>query len=329
MRSAISLRKAQRAPEVARMKVVLHIGAHRTGTTSFQAYVRKRAPALMSEGVGFWGPPRTRKGLFTGIQPTPGLGMSAARRARGRISLQLKTAALTGIDTMLVSDENMMGASWLNLHTRTLYPDVGERLSRYVCAFDGQIDKVVMSVRSLDHFWASSAAYVIARGHSVPSAEQCGSIAQARRTWRDVIADVSCAAPHARIEILPFEASAGRPDLMLASCLDRIVPRADDVEWLNRRPGTQDLRAILAERGEDPDLIPAGSERWTPFDRESHAALREAYADDMHWLVAGADGLASLTEDQDHTRAGQTPPRGPMTRGQGHDSEERRLAQPG
>ena len=90
-----------------------------------------------------------------------------------------------------------------------------------------------------------------------------------------------------------------------------------------------ELRALLTERGDDPDLVSGFSPRWAPFDPAAIAAMREAYMDDIHWLTAGADGLATLTEDLGQRGAGQTLPRGPLTRGHGNDDEERRVAEPG
>ncbi|MEM6372244.1 MAG: hypothetical protein AAF727_05635, partial [Pseudomonadota bacterium] len=107
------------------MKVVLHIGAHRTATTSLLYYIRRHGDALRADGLGFWGPGRTRKGLFAGIQPTPGLGLHAARRAQGRILMQMQRAQANGVKTLLVSDENMMGSVRLNLRSSALYPDIG------------------------------------------------------------------------------------------------------------------------------------------------------------------------------------------------------------
>jgi len=311
------------------MRLILHIGAHRTGTTGFQSYMRRNASELAARGIGFWGPVRTRKGLFSGIQPTPGLGIEAARRARGRILLQLDKAAKRGVQTLVISDENMMGSCRRNLRTQRLYPDVGERIARYVAAFDNRIDAVALSVRSLDQFWASTATYGVFRGHDVPEDPHFEAIASAQRSWRDVVADVSCAAPHAAIKVLPFERFAGRADRFLAVTAGCAAPLDADPRWLNRSPEVHALRACLSERGSDPETIAATEGRWSPFDTGQRASLREAYADDMHWLIAGANGLATLTEDMDRTRAGHTQPPGPENRGHPNDIEKRRLAQPG
>ncbi|MEX0312355.1 MAG: hypothetical protein AB3N17_19155 [Tateyamaria sp.] len=311
------------------MKVVLHIGAHRTGTTSFQAYLRQNSPYLETERVGFWGPMRTRKGLFAGIQPVPGLGRHAAKRARGRIALQLDRAQTRGINTLIVSDENMLGTMRRNTRSHSLYQDVGERMARFAAAFDGRIDTVLLTVRALDHYWSSLCAYSVARGYAVPNCEKLSRIATSWRSWRDVVADLACAVPEARVLVVPFERTAGRPDVLFEQATGLDAPETASETWLNRSPSARALRNLLAERGEDPTLLPDHDGRWTPFDTKQRAALRETYLDDIHWLTAGADGLATLIEDTDHARAGQTLPRGSRTRGQAHDIEERRLAGPG
>lgn len=311
------------------MKVTLHIGAHRTGTTSFQAYIRQNADFMRTRRIGFWGPLRTRKGLFSGIQPSVGDGPQAARRARGRVLLQMNNAERNGIKSLLVSDENMLGTMRLNMRSRSLYSDVGERMARYAAAFDGQIDKVVMSVRALNHYWSSAAAYCVARGHTMLEPDQFVRVAFGPRTWRDVIADVACAVPDAKIVVVPFERTAGRPDAMFRGVTGLYGPRNASQTWLNRSPSVPELRGMLEDRGDNPDRITGMTPRWTPFDPTAIAAMREAYMDDIHWLTAGADGLATLTEELGQRGAGQTLPHGPLTRGQPHDDQERRLAEPG
>jgi len=143
-----------------------------------------------------------------------------------------------------------------------------------------------------------------------------------------VIGDVACAASDAKVEVFPFETTMGRPDFLASAATKQMAPREDDPEWLNRALNARQLRTLLRERGADTTDVPGVAERWNPFDADERAALREKYADDMHWLAAGANGLATLTEELDPTRARKTLPYGPEIRGQGHDIEERRVAQP-
>lgn len=311
------------------MDVILHLGAHRTGSTSFQDALRRNADSLTGAGIGFWGPRRTRSGLFSGALPQPGSDpVRAARRARGRMQLHLNKTAASGVKTLLISDENLIGSVRANMRARGLYPDIGQRMARYAQLFDGRVTRIVLSLRAQDLWWSSAIAYGIGRGAPVPQYQALNRIAQARRNWRDVITDLACAVPDADLRILPFERFAGRANAILtagAGC-DAALPTQGD--WLNRAPDAPALRALVGERGGPTHTI-TGHGRWTPFTPEQSAHLRAAYADDLAWLAAGADGLATLTQDPERTRAGQTLPFAPQTKGHRHDRPKGRLAHSG
>lgn len=314
------------------MDVTLHLGVHRTGSTTFQSYLRRNAQGFRDKGVGFWGPRRTRKGLFAGVLPVPGVasGRDLQRRAKGRVQLQLERSAKSGIQTLMVSDENLIGSVRDNLRQHMLYPAIGDRMARFAHAFDGRIKEIVLNVRSHDHYWASAASYGVCRGHALPAARALQAISESTRTWRDVIVDLSCAVPDAAIWVLPFEEFAGRPDAMFRAGTGIAAPRDTAHEWLNRAPTVANLRDTLLERGIVPHFPQNDTERWQPFDDDQRAALREAYADDLQWLMAGADGTATLTEDPGRKRAGPIPSAGSQTRGHDrHDQQERNLAQSG
>ncbi|WP_299862201.1 hypothetical protein [uncultured Roseobacter sp.] len=313
------------------MDVILHVGAHRTGTTTFQDYMRRHVDPLAEAGIGYWGPGRTRRGLFAGLVPKPEVakGRDLRRRAEGRIQLQLTAARARGLKTLLISDENMIGTVRDNIRTGSLYPAIGERMSRFARAFEGQLSTVIFSPRSLELYWSSALSYGIARGHAVPERDKLRGIAHSRRGWRDVITDLACALPEADIRVMPFETYAGRPEMLLEKGAGLEAPRNAERMWLNRAPTLADLRRVLADRGSEGSVLPFGMGRWNPFTPEENAALRETYADDMMWLHAGADGMATLTEDQTRTRAGKILPAGPQTEGQGNELDERQVARPG
>ncbi|GAA6189170.1 hypothetical protein [Litorivita sp. NS0012-18] len=313
------------------MDVILHIGAHRTASTSFQTYLRENAQRLSRDGIGFWGPRRTRSGgVFSGIMPVPSSVPPARqfRLARGRILTQASIAQKAGCETLIVSDENMIGSSRRNLQKSRLYPDVGERLARYLEGFDGRVSRIALSIRSLESFWASQIAFSVERGYRVPDAEALDRLVTQPRAWRDVITDMRDAAPDVEILVMPYESFGGRPERKLGHMVHHAIkpPLLHSREWLNRRPDLPALRAALEERGDDPSILPEGTGRWNPFDASQTAALRETYADDLYWLRAGADGLATLTEETGPDMAGMTSPDGLPIRGQTDGIEERRMA---
>lgn len=310
------------------MKVILHCGAHRCATTSFQEYLRQNAEPLAGQGIGFWGPLRTRGGLFHGIQPgpVPVGGRNLVKRARGRVQLHLDQSRALGVQQLLVSDENMIGNMRENLRQGALYSGVGERMARFAQAFGAPLSDLALSIRSLDGYWTSALAYAVARGHRLPTDAQLQRLAQAPRSWRDVITDIAAATPGVRLHVLPFETFGARPEAALTALTGLPAPRSHARVRLNASLCLPDLRASLP--APQAAQLPEGSTRWRPFDEAQTAALREQYADDMMWLAAGADGLATLTDDPDKQAAGQNPRHTRLTRGRPDDTE-RRMARSG
>lgn len=310
------------------MRVTLHIGAHRCATTTFQNYLRHNAEDLRAGArIGFWGPRRTRRGLLSGLIPAPGPvpRRDMQRRAEGRVRINLAKAADKGLEQLIVSDENMMGSMRENAAMAALYCGVGERMARVGQAFGGQIGTVILNIRAQDSYWPSALGYLTARGRAVPSPTLQERIAASTRGWRDVITDIACALPEARLQVLPFEVFGGRPDVQLATMTGQRAPTRHAREWLNATPRLPDLRGMVCD--EVAGRLPAGNGRWNPFGPECRAALREAYADDMMWLAAGADGLAELIQNPDNKRPGQSPAANDLTRGRPDDDEARGMAQ--
>ncbi|WP_425443236.1 hypothetical protein [Thalassovita taeanensis] len=310
------------------LDIILHIGAHRTASTSFQAYLRENAGRLLGQGVGYWGPLRTRRGVLTGIQPEPGQSAAQKRRAVGRLHLRCTQAADAGVRQLLISDENMPGTPQGNIGSGGLYPAMGERMARFGVAFGGRVSRVVLSVRSQESYWASILAMSVARGHALPRRAKLEKIAQNPRRWREVITDLACAMPDVPLEIMPHETYAGLPERRLSRMLNGAIPtpRTHARLWLNRAPDLPHLREALRLRGENPAALQDGNGHWHPFDAAQVADLRSAYADDLTWLRAGADGLANLITETAPEKMGMTPHDSAMTRGQDHDRQKGRVA---
>jgi len=311
------------------LDITLHVGAHRTASTSFQCYLRANREALAQQQVGFWGPWRTRGGLLHGIAEPTGQAPLPGRQDRGsgRVQLALDGARRSGVQQLLVSDENMLGTPRRCARKGVLYPDAGERVARLCAAFGG-VQRICLTIRSLNMWWASLFAYLVPRGEGLPTAAQLAQIATAPRSWRHVITDLSEACPQAEIRVMPFDAFSDRPDGLLRQMTDlpMVPPAPPGAFWKNRHLDLAALRAELAARGDDPAQLPAGSGRYMPFDAAQTAALREAYTDDLFWLTAGAEGRATLMTDPDPEPRG-TDRAGVLTeRGHSHDRQPEAFA---
>lgn len=306
------------------MDIILHLGAHRTASTSFQTYLRQNAAALAAQGVVSWGPRETRNGLFHGIWPAPGEGLDErdSRRAAGRIALALSAVRRGGARSLIVSDENFLGNPRALIRDAQLYPAAGERLARLHGAFGGQISRLVLSIRSPDLFWPSLIAMTVGRGHPIPGPARLARMADPARSWRDVITDLACAMPDRPILVFPHETYGAVPERRLARMLPRPLarlPLAHARLKLNASLALPALRDALAQAGRPDTEMPAGDGAYRPFDPGQTTLLRDAYRDDLFWLQAGADGLAQLICDPMTGTEGQDPDRPNMQRGQTDD----------
>jgi len=311
------------------MDVILHLGAHRTASTSFQYYMRKNAEGLRSRGIGYWGPRELRNGLLTGVVPVPGRMPAKKQLARvqGRVSLKMKEAQRSGLRFLIISDENLIGVPRNNLRDMRLYPGVGERMARYHQVFGGFVSRAVLSIRAQESYWNSVLAYCSVRNGHVPSLSELDHIANNPRGWRDVVTDLACATPDVAISVMPHDVFSGRPECRLALMTGQSdLPTKSAREWLNRAPDASELRETLTKRGVDAAKVVSSGGCWSAFDDAQSMAMHQAYSDDIYWLRAGANGLATLTEEFGPTGAGLTPSVGAPTRGQGHGNEERRMA---
>ncbi|MFD1508375.1 hypothetical protein [Lacimonas salitolerans] len=314
------------------MDVILHIGAHRTASTSFQAYLRDNDAALTRQGVGAWGPRRTRGGLFAGIWPEAEVlpRRDGPARAAGRIALALHAEVAQGRRSLIVSDENVIGPPRDGIRACMLYPAAGERIARLAAAFEGRICRAVLSIRSPDAYWTSLVAMTVARGRPLPGPHRLQGLAHSPRRWRDVITDIACALPDVPLLVMPHEVFGAVPERRLAAMLPTPVdaPRLHARRCLNAAPKLPQLRAALALAGRDTTHLPTGDGAYMPFTRAQTARLQESYADDLFWLHAGADGLATLITGKSSGAEGKTPTPDPTERGH-DDGQQGRVAQAG
>lgn len=302
------------------MDILLHCGAHRTGTTSFQKYLREGREALKADGTWFWGPRRLRRGIFAG------LFSDEAHRTALRVTDRLHFIRGAGAKRLLVSEENMLGAPKACLRRTAIYPDAGFRISRLKHVFGGTIDRIVLTIRPQELWWSSVAAFAVSRGASVPTARVLDRIAFSPRTWRDVVTDIARAAPNVPVTVVPFDVAAKRPDWLYSVTTQRPAPLINNDYCVNASPTLQELRAMLQQRQTD-EVLPFGEGRWNPFNKNQRAALREAYADDIMWLKSGANGLATLTEEINHDNTVSDQMWKDTTRGNDYDNQaEQRLA---
>lgn len=286
------------------MDVILHLGSHRTGTTTFQSYLGRNEDRLKRSGIVSWRPKRLRNGMMGGLlgrpdQVTP-FGLKRAQRSSGLIRMETDRMARLGMDHLIVSEENMIGAMRNNLREERLYPNLAARLDRFRAAFADSCTRIALTVRSYDEYWASSLSYAVAAGHSVPMRGQLDRLVTQPRRWRHLVTELADAFPAAQIVVWPFEAAAGQPEkqLRVMTGTRAALPLKAARDWRNKGRSDADLRALVEERGEGDALhmFTGEDRRWMPFDSAQQSALRSQYASDLAWLKHGADGCATFVQ---------------------------------
>jgi hypothetical protein len=299
------------------LKVILHVGAHRTGTTSLQSWLMQNADALAAAGIAVWGPDRTRAGLFAGLVKRPDTITLAddllARRSAQRIRAELARLAEAGMRRLIVSEENMLGSMAMNIDQATLYPDARARLDRIAEAFDGAVSGVALAIRSHDDWWASVLGAGGARAIAAPDAALLRRLADHPRGWRSIIATLAEAFPAAPRIVWPFEALVGRH----AAQLQALAPGAalppglfEDHRARNRR-----LRALPGAAD--------GAAAAMPFTPRQRAAMRARYEQDLAWLASGPAGVTMTKTVAGYP--GKHPGAAAEEEGPSHDDQKRGL----
>lgn len=305
------------------MEIVLHLGAYRCATTTLQRMMGQSRDALTAHGVAYWGPKRTRAGLFHGLLgPDGAVPLWKRDHAAKRVGLACTQQARRGSRILVVSEENLLGSMRLNLADKTLYPDAGDRVARVARGMAGHDLTLAVSIRCYDAYWASVLAFRLTRGGPLPGRHLTDRLVHQPRTWRDVITDLKIALPRARIVVWCHEAMAHRPADVIGRLTRRRVDLTGGDARLNPMATPNALRAYLDAGGHPPDLIRTAAGRFMPFDPDQRGVLRAIYADDRAWLASGADGLADYMP-----RPAPFPTGGPQDgEGQADDPGNRRLA---
>ncbi|MHC0053871.1 hypothetical protein [Actibacterium sp. D379-3] len=241
------------------MDLILHLGAHRTGSTAFEESLSANAAVLRDEGLVIW-PPKVLRRMpgFSRINaPQDQAEVTAAAAA---LSDGFAAARQAGVGRLLLSEENMIGTMARNLRAQALYGDARARLAAYAAILPQAPRRVALGIRSYTDYWRSAYLYVLRR-RALPAFDGlAGPLAQARQGWLDLVAAVGAVFPGAEIVIWPQEALEGRVLETACQVIDRdagaggLTPPTGRV---NAAPSAADVPLIFRLRTAEPDLANA------------------------------------------------------------------------
>ncbi len=262
-----------------RVQKTLHIGVHRTATTTFQDYLNRNQSCLADGGIAVWTPRYLRGGLFSGMIRPPHDTSLACERSAAMVGLTLARLERKGFKQLVVSEENMIGTIRVNLRDGCLYSEAAPRLARFAAAFGHKCDRIVMGIRSYDTFWTSSLSYAKRAGIPDPTLKEKLAFATHPRGWRDLIADVKAQFPETPLVVTLFEDFASYSNDLLNVATHG---ESADLTLINKP----------VRRNMSPENCGLA------FDDGTCASLQARYAGDIAWLENGADGLATLVRPQ-------------------------------
>lgn len=238
-------------------EVVLHLGAHRTGTTSLQRFLKAHEEILNAESVQLFCPPDSRK------RP-----------------LQL---GLLHNERVLISEENLIGTMEDCLRHAELYPRIRQHLDQHAALFE-KVDIVYFSIRDLADWWVSTISFCVNRNQKLPNAETLEKIAQSMRSWTDVLNEIRRSFSGARIIVREFEWKKDNPKQQVSKLTKWSIwnDTTGIKEIHNSRPATNTIAMNLMERLDFESLEKLHRNiEFQPFNESQIATLRDVYTKDL------------------------------------------------
>ena len=191
------------------MDLVLHIGAHRTGSTMVAQSLAATIDAYPDCGVVLWGPRHLR--AIPGFQ-------AAASKFNGDIEPVDKNAAVDldelashftreiakerdkGTRTLILSEENVMGTMRQNFLKGRFYGDVLRRLAGFDSLLPQSAVRIALGIRDYGKVWTSAFHYMTQMGREQPDKDVARyTMMNDRRGWPEIAAEIRTVWPQSEL----------------------------------------------------------------------------------------------------------------------------------
>lgn len=240
--------------------VVLHLGAHKTGTSLIQKYLRDRPAELARMRLTFLTRTTTNEVVGWGMKPleAPERLRDAVRQAAGarvilghRVPLPRALPWIAGgaVRTVVVSHENALGRPFVE-GTAGLYPRAEQRLGGIVGALQGHRLRLVYYLRSQAQFLESYYLQMIHQGSSATFREWLSDIDLDAISWAPLVETLAEAVGHDNLVVKDFaEIKRGQNRFLedfLRTCDHRLDPHVDYPDARNRSVSDRGLKFALA-----------------------------------------------------------------------------------
>jgi len=277
------------------LRFVLHIGAHRTGSTLIQGALWTAAHKNAAAKCAYWGPHRLRKMQeFPRVteqcneagQATTVTAVNRHTKVRRNFARWFEEQEAKGIKTVVVSEENIIGTMERNMREGRMYPTIEARLAAYAQVFPQKPSMIGLGLRSYASWWTSSFNYIHGGGREVPDPAKLRDDAlKMVFGWRDVVASVRRSFPDSKLVLWQQES--------LNDVSEEIVATLSGAPRKGLAVNKKQVNTA-ASRGSDIAV----------FTQEDIAVLDDAYARDIADLQRPVTGIKWLMPAGAQSKAG-------------------------
>lgn len=209
--------------------VTVHIGSHRTGTGSFQEYLRRHCADAASSSVDVLCPPMSReKNSYVGIEKLSANISDFIKRTDYNRSKFGRPC--------VISDESYMGGISENLIKSSAYFSLPRRLSVLNCAIPQGAD-ICLTIRDYTEWWESQIIYGLRfKAEHTLTEDKLFQMVCPPRGWIEVVEDIARAFPSSRLRVWDFKSIVGsqRTQLERFSNSQAVYSLPEDPIWRNK-----------------------------------------------------------------------------------------------
>lgn len=281
----------------------LHLGAHKTATTFIQRNLEDRRRELLRQGVRYFGTSELRdvEGI---VLPTPrdvreGLAEPLQRRTATTLRQLVDDAIPDHARRVLLSEENFLGSSRLNIRRGKLYPAMEDRLRCLPESWNSDRLEIFLSIRDYASFFASCHSTIALQGDWMEfGAEKQAAIAELPRRWTDVVREIRAVFPRAEMVIWRYEDLATLGQHVMNDMVGFDFPMdfshkgtmasltAQGMDRLRIAWEENDGEPLDTETVRDIRKATQDGDRYDPWSPDIKAVLSDAYAKDWAQIQA-------------------------------------------
>lgn len=186
------------------MRIIVHLGAHKTASTHLQLAMGRARTALAGQGVAMFLPDDLRR---RGLRLADCLSAEPEDRSHSAVIRQAFAKAARGARQMLISEENILGSAHQPAMIREarFYPDAGRRLARLRGLLPTGHVTLALALRDPAGFLVSAYSQRLLSGRLEAFEHYRAGLDPAALSWCELVERLRAAMPAAGLALWPYE----------------------------------------------------------------------------------------------------------------------------